>query len=240
MTAALKRPAPPAEPAPPGVIVVPSTAHTPAGFRAWVESDTFPQTGRVTYLGGEIHIDMSPEQYGTHNRVKTEITRILANIVINERLGMFFSDGIRVAHDAAGVSNEPDAMFASHATIAAGRVTFPPSARNPDGFIEIDGTPDFVCEIVSLSSVGKDTRELRRRYHAAGIPEYWLIDARGEELLFDLLVHTPGGYAPVQPQDGWRASPAFAREFRLSRTPAVIGQWDYWLEDRPTATGGAA
>ena len=42
-------------------------------------------------------------------------------------------------------------------------------------------------EIVSPSSVSKDKKHLRECYYRAGIPEYWLIDARGEDVEFDIL-----------------------------------------------------
>jgi heat-inducible transcriptional repressor len=38
----------------------------------------------------------------------------------------------------------------------------------------------MVLEVVSPSSVVKDTEWLMSRYHEAGVREYWLIDARGE------------------------------------------------------------
>jgi Uma2 family endonuclease len=37
----------------------------------------------------------------------------------------------------------------------------------------------MVLEVVSASSVEPDTQTLRELYWAAGIKEYWLVDARG-------------------------------------------------------------
>jgi Uma2 family endonuclease len=37
--------------------------------------------------------------------------------------------------------------------------------------MELEGTPDWVLEVVSQSSVAKDTKWLRESYHKAGIPE---------------------------------------------------------------------
>ncbi|HYO24858.1 MAG TPA: hypothetical protein VEQ85_07905, partial [Lacipirellulaceae bacterium] len=53
--------------------------------------------------------------------------------------------------------------------------------------------------------------------HKAGIREYWLIDARGEQVSFLLYVWTATGYKPVEPRDGWQASPVFGREFQITR-----------------------
>jgi Uma2 family endonuclease len=59
-------------------------------------------------------------------------------------------------------------------------------------YIEILGSPDLVVEIVSDSSVRKDTTLLRDAYWKAGVREYWLFDARGAEIRFDILVPLPG------------------------------------------------
>ena len=63
------------------------------------------------------------------------------------------------------------------------------------GFKEFEGTPDMVLEVVSATSVRKDTEILRDLYWRAGIQEYWLVDARGDEPLFSILRHTARGYA---------------------------------------------
>ena len=43
-----------------------------------------------------------------------------------------------------------------------------------------------MVEIVSDASVKKDTERLPAAYHAAGIREFWLIDARGVEVRFTI------------------------------------------------------
>jgi hypothetical protein len=48
----------------------------------------------------------------------------------------------------------------------------------PGGFIEVEGAADLVVEILSDSSVGKDTRRLPEAYAKAGVGELWLVDAR--------------------------------------------------------------
>ena len=44
----------------------------------------------------------------------------------------------------------------------------------------------MVLEVVSNSSVRQDTQELVEDYFWAGIPEYWLVDARGETPVFEI------------------------------------------------------
>jgi hypothetical protein len=46
-------------------------------FRQWTYSDDFPETGRITFLGKEIFIDMSAERINSHGSVKTEISTVL-------------------------------------------------------------------------------------------------------------------------------------------------------------------
>src|SRR5438067_1392537 len=39
---------------------LPADAHTLDGFRRWAVPDDYPETGRVSYIAGEIFVDMSP------------------------------------------------------------------------------------------------------------------------------------------------------------------------------------
>jgi Uma2 family endonuclease len=88
-------------------------------------------------------------------------------------------------------------------------------------------------EVVSHSSVRKDTQQLRLAYHAAGISEYWLIDARGEEIDFQILWHTPAEYVPAPKKNGWQESRVFKRKFRLQRRRGRLNLWEYTLQMKP-------
>ncbi|MEM8866283.1 MAG: Uma2 family endonuclease [Planctomycetota bacterium] len=214
-----------------GTFEIPTPITSLETFHAWAESDSFPETGKVTYVDGRLIFDMSPERTDLHTSLKTEIIRVLGNLTREQDLGHFYSDGLRVINKTAGVSNEPDAAFASWATLESGR--FAPPEDQGDRFIELIGTPDWVCEVVSDSSEEKDTKILRDAYFKAGIPEYWLIDARGEAIDFKLLVAGEQGYseAPVD-ADGWRQSPVFGCEFHLSRERDRLERWRYTLAKR--------
>lgn len=109
----------------PGAIEVPRDAGTLDGFRRWARSDQFPQRGRVTSIDGELTIEMSPERYESHMAVKEAISRVLGGIVDSTDLGRFYSDGAWITNEAAGVSNEPDASFASWETLESGRLQPP-------------------------------------------------------------------------------------------------------------------
>lgn len=213
-------------------ICVPPTAYTLEGFRAWAKSDDFPEHGRFAFIGGRLYIDLTMEEIETHNKVKTEVSRVIANINVREDLGQFYSDGVLITNADAGVSNEPDAAFVLWESLRKGRVRAIPREGHQGQYVEIEGSPDWMMETVSASSVKKDTRWLPEHYHRAGIREYWLIDARGDELSFQILVYTPEGYVPAPRKNGWQYSPVFRRWFRLERLRDRMGLWKYVLRVR--------
>lgn len=209
-------------------VTIPETAHTLDGYRAWVRSDDFPERGEISFLDGEIHIDMSPEKYQSHNQVKAEINHVVYELVKECDLGNYYPDGAWLTNEAAGLSTEADASLATWDTLRSGRVNFVPS-KDDDDSIEMQGSPDWVLEVVSDSSVRKDTKRLPSLYHRAGIREYWLIDARGDDVLFTIFHHEPECYAAANDDDGWQTSRVFGRQFRLERKRDQVGGWRYTL-----------
>jgi Uma2 family endonuclease len=91
------------------------------------------------------------------------------------------------------------------------------------------GAPDLVVEVVSASSVKKDLQTLRAAYARAGIPEYWIIDARADAIRF-LILHLDGGeYREAAPVTEPQPSRVFARRFRLTRARNEVGRYAYDL-----------
>src|SRR5437764_354803 len=88
---------------------VPASAFTLPGFREWAKDDDFPERVRVTFIEGEVYLDMSNEEAQTHVAVKGEIYRSLENLNRALRLGKLYADGVLVTNEAAEVSNNPDA-----------------------------------------------------------------------------------------------------------------------------------
>jgi Uma2 family endonuclease len=210
-------------------VVVPRTATTLAGFREWSSSDAFPERGKITFVAGEVIVDMSPERLGSHNAVRMAIHRVVGDLVLSDDLGTFYGDGARFVHKGAKVSNEPDSMVVLWETFASGAVRDIPT-KDGDDWIELEGTPDWVMEIVSPSSVTKDTVVLRERYHRAGVGEYWLIDVRGDKLVFTILIHHPDGYHAAPTKAGWQKSKVFGKQFRLIRRTDRRGRPAFRLE----------
>ncbi len=213
-------------------VSVPTTALTLAGFRESATSPEFPEHIRAAFMDGEVFIDMSNEEPELHVAVKTEVILGLGPVVRAGKLGKLYGDGLLVTSVTAGVSNSPDASFLSRETIRSGRARLVPRKGKPDHYREIEGTPDWLLEVISDTSAQKDTEKLRVAYHAAGIPEYWLIDARGEAIVFTILHWRKAGYAAAAAKDGWRRSKVFGREFRLTRVRDEFGLWEYTLEVR--------
>ena len=211
---------------------VPADAHTLAGFRAWAASDDFPEYARISLIQGELIIDMSPERADSHNAVKEEIGRVLSTLVRELDLGRFYVDGMWITNDDAEVSNEPDAFFAYWESFESGRIELVIEDEDEHDGIELRGSPDWVLEIVSPTSIRKDTQLLPVAYYRAGVKEYWLVDARGDTLEFTVFVRGDNDFVPVAGESGWRRSEVFGREFRLDRSRNRIGGWSYTLHVR--------
>jgi Uma2 family endonuclease len=206
-----------------------------AEFRAWALSDGFPERGRIDYIGGRIEVDMSPENLFFHGSIKTELVGELRDVVRSAGGGYLFSDRTRVSSPDADLSAEPDVVYLSAETIDSGRVRLVPSAGGEaDSYVELEGAPDLVVEIVSDSSVAKDTKRLPISYWRAGVAEYWLVDARRERLLFRIHARGADGYEPAPVDgEGFQLSAVFGRRFRLERRRDARGRWVFDLQSQP-------
>lgn len=205
-----------------------------AGFRQWAASNEFPERGRIDFIAGRIEVDMAAEELSAHGSVKIAIIYSLEGLVRATRAGRLYSDKVRVSSIEAELSVEPDVVFVSKRSLSTGRVRRVPKARSrPGRYIEIQGAPDLVVEIVSDSSVTKDTQELPPRYWQAGAEEYWVADARGERLQFQIHHRGPTGWEPATADsEGFQHSTVFGRSFRLACQTEEDGEPLYDLEIR--------
>ncbi|MGH9360798.1 MAG: Uma2 family endonuclease [Thermoanaerobaculia bacterium] len=213
-------------------LLIPAEAHSFDGFRSWCHSERFPERWRIDYLAGEIEVDMSPEDAYTHGVVKSAIAAKLHHLISASGLGNVFIDRMRVSSPAAGLSVEPDVMVVLWSSLEAGRIREVSGAGRPgDRVVEFEGAPDLVVEIVSDSSARKDTRRLPPLYAAAGVPELWLVDARGDDVRFAVHELAAGAYRLVPPaEEDWAASPLLGCRVRLTRHRTRLGRWAYELE----------
>lgn len=211
-------------------VAVPDWVSDLESFRRWTDDDDFPEYGRISYLRGEVWVDMSKEQLFTHNQVKHEIDFTLTGLIKARRLGRYYPDGAFLSNVAADISNEPDGMFVSTEARREGRVQV--VEGRAEGHVELEGAPDMVLEMVSRSSVEKDTVVLREAYATAGVREYWLVDARPDPLRFDILRLGRAGYIAARKKGGWARSDVFGASFRLTRQAGEAGDPEYRLEVR--------
>ncbi|MBA3315194.1 MAG: Uma2 family endonuclease [Planctomycetaceae bacterium] len=214
-------------------VAVPSQAMAGLeAFRRWALSEECPDSGRFDYIAGNIEVsDMAGEEVIAHGAVKMELARGIANHVRRYDLGYAFTDSVRVSSPEVGLSAEPDVIVVTFDAIESGRARLVPKAGAEQGrFIEVEGAPDLIIEVVSDSTVRKDTIRLPRSYFDAGVTEFWIADGRKKELTF--VVHTRGtsGFEPVVPdQQGFQVSEVLGVAVRFERCHDRLGTWQYDL-----------
>jgi Uma2 family endonuclease len=228
---------PPALPGPLApAIVINGCVHIPAGindlatFRLWARSEECPEHLRVAYLAGTLWVDLTMEQFYSHNQVKTEFVVVLGALIKASGQGRFLADGMLLSNPSADLSTIPDAQYVSFDALKEGRVREVPGKHA--GVVELEGSPEMVLEVVSESSVEKDLTRLPVLYWRAGILEFWRIDARGAEVRFEILRREATGYVPANEPEGWWRSTVLGRSFRLTQQPDVRGQPLFTLEHR--------
>ncbi len=211
-------------------VQVPGWVEDLASFRRWYHSGEFPEEGRIDFIQGTVWVDTTVEQVFSHVQVKTEFTIMVGGLVKAHGLGLYLTDGLRLSNEGADLSAEPDGTFISNESMEDANIQLIEGREG--GYTEVEGVPDMVLEIVSNSSVQKDTKHLLRAYWDAAIKEYWLVDVRGDRLSFTIYRHASTGYVAARKKDGWLKSQVFGKSFRLTRADDRFGNPTYALEVR--------
>lgn len=205
---------------------IPEAVYTLEGFREWVGGlgDKAPH---VHFYRGRVEIERTPQDYETHVPLVKKINRVLEGLGQELSLGIYFVPPSWVTIPADGPSTEPDGFLFRWEALRSGKARITPERKT-----EMLGRPDMVLEVVSKTSVRKDLRELVEGYARAGVPEYWIADARRERLVFRILIlGEDGRYADLEPRRGdWLRSPTWGRSFRLKRFTNQAGLADFSLE----------
>jgi Uma2 family endonuclease len=213
---------------------IPARVHSLNGFRRWSHSARFPAEGRIDYLRGVVEVDRSPEDLYTHGAVKTALASELHTLIGKTDRGSVFVDRTRVVAPAVGLSVEPDVVVVLWESLEAGRVREVPGVRAEEGrFVELEGAPDLIVEVISDRSVRKDRQHLPGLYAAAGVPELWLVDARSRatEPQLEIRLFGPHGATFQEPDaEGRLVSPLLGRKVRLRRRLTRLSRWAYELE----------
>lgn len=201
-------------------------------FRRWARSDSFPERGRIDWVAGKMEVDLAREDVNAHGSPKAAIASVLLRLVHDPGRGLVFIGRMRLSSTSADLSAEPDVLVLLTRTVERGRVKLVPKASGEAGrYVEIEGAADIVVECVSDSSAVKDLRALRAAYHAAGVREYWIVDARGMEPRLELLHHRRDGYVPARPDGGgFVRSGVLRKRVRLVRVRQRAGLVFYRLD----------
>ena len=227
------KPAPARAPEPGGPITVPASARTLEGFRAWIRSGEVPEQAEVAFWDGEIWIDMTNERIRSHVGPKTSLAAALVRWFDDRDFGKAFGDGVTLVNEAADLACGPDAVAFRWESFDSGRVALgEPTADSKDDSVELVGSPDLVAEVLSASSVRKDTRVLPAKYFEAGVDEFWQVDARGPRPTLRVLVRGEEAFEPAAESDGWQRSGVLGREVRLTTLEQRHGFVRHRFEDR--------
>jgi Uma2 family endonuclease len=216
-----------------GDIIINGSLHIPRwvvdhdSYRRWAFSDGFPTQGQFAFLDGEIWVDLSMET-DFHNQIKSVITIVIGYLVLQERLGRFYVDGMLLTNPTVGLSTEPDAMFISNQRFAKGDAKLKSGRKS----MEVSGSADMTLEVISKTSAVKDTVDLMDLYAKAGVREYWLVDSTldSPELVIMRLVAEK--YVAVRKREGWVKSRVFSRSFRLTSRTDADGLLQFELETK--------
>ena len=213
--------------------LIPGQISSLADFRRWSLSGDFPASGRIDWVASQIEVDMSPEDIFTHGTLKTALVARLWPLATSRGMHLFTGE-TRVTSERGDLSVEPDIVAVSDAALTDGRVRLVPAAGGlPDRFVELEGPPDLIVEIVSDSSVKKDTRRLPVAYHEAQVPEFWLIDARLAEMRFTIYRWEPSGYVAAISPERDPSSTVFGCKVTLLRTRNAAGRFVYDVVTTP-------
>jgi Uma2 family endonuclease len=181
----------------------------------------------MAFLDSGIWVDLSREEFLTHNQVKAAFDFAIMSVVQPALSGRYVPDRMLLRNPTANLSTEPDGLYFTWETMRSGRLRL--VEKLGQGFMELEGTPDLVLEIVSKTSVKKDTILLRELYWKAGIAEYWLVDVREGSLSFEILSHTLDGYIPAPAAEGWLRSQVLGKRFQLQQKNDPLGHLQFFV-----------
>lgn len=157
--------------------------------------DTPDDGRRYEIIGGRAVVSASPIL--KHKRVSGRLFDLLLDV---ERAGF-----------GVVFSAPTDVELEPHEIVVPGLVVVLAARPHILGRQKIEGTPDFIVDVVSPSTGRRDQGEKRDLYARTGVPEYWLVDPERETAR--ALSLADGAHAPI-PAEGTvvrsRVLPAFA------------------------------
>jgi Uma2 family endonuclease len=136
-------------------------------FKARDIWDTPDDGKRYEVIDGQLYV--TPPPIPEHQRPSMRLSFHLEGYVHERDLGQVYAAPIGVElDDENGI--QPDLVYVSRERL------------HIVGKKGIEGAPDLVVEILSPSTRGRDRGVKLRRYAAAGVPHYWIVDPRSRAL----------------------------------------------------------
>lgn len=136
---------------------------------------------RYEVIDGALFVTPSPNR--KHQHASAQLQGMIWSYLQTHQIGFIYSAPMAVVLDAA-TGAQPDLVYVSNerADILTDR--------------GIEGPPDLVVEILSPSTRGRDRGLKLRRYQAAGIPCYWIVDP-DEKIIEERVLGTDGYGEPA-------------------------------------------
>ena len=182
-----------------------------------------PEKTKIIFLNGEVFVHVSKEDIESHTKVKGELFAVLYQLARELDFGCIYQDGILLTNELANLSTNPDAVGACWGARSNPRK---PRQRNATVSTSNSKARPIGCSKSCVQLGRQRRRDLKAAYFAAGIPEYWLVDARSQVVHFTIFARRKTNYVAVPDEDGWQFSKVFGREFCLSRTRNQLGLWN--------------
>lgn len=135
-------------------------------FLAWADEDTHAE-----WVDGEVIVFMPPTK--VHQRLVVFLSTLLELYTQLRDLGEVLVAPFEMRLEVARSARQPDVLFVSREHLDRAS-----QAR-------VDGPADLVIEIISDDSVTRDRRDKLLEYQRAGVPEYWIVDARERRRKFE-------------------------------------------------------
>lgn len=142
------------------------TGHAPPRLRMtyeqyleWADEDTHAE-----WVDGEVIFQMPATEL--HQSMLGFIHALLLLYVSRLKLGRVFTAPFPMRLEEQASQREPDLLVVTNDNLSRVRRQY------------LYGRADLVVEIISDESVRRDRHEKFREYEDAGIPEYWVLDAR--------------------------------------------------------------
>jgi Uma2 family endonuclease len=136
-------------------------------FKATDIFDTPDDGKRYEVIDGDLYV--SPPPVPEHQGAAVVLTGYLQPFIRDRNLGRLYTAPIGVTlDDENGV--QPDLVFISRERL------------DIVGRRGIEGAPDLVVEVLSPSTRSRDRGVKQRRYAAAGVRYYWIVDPRTRTL----------------------------------------------------------